>query len=69
MRTVLCALNHACTPGQGSITTLHQQRLAPAADGLRLAERESQGYFRVGQFGAVYTLETRVNEMMLAVSL
>jgi hypothetical protein len=38
------------------------------ADGLKLAEAEAGGMFRVAQYGAVHTLEARVNEMMLAVA-
>jgi hypothetical protein len=38
------------------------------ADGLKLADAEAGGMFRVAQYGAVHTLEARVNEMMLAVA-
>jgi hypothetical protein len=38
------------------------------AGGLKLAEAEAGGMFRVAQYGAVHTLEARVNEMMLAVA-
>lgn len=36
-------------------------------DGISLAEPESAGFFRVGQYGAVHTLEQRVNEMLLTI--
>lgn len=39
------------------------------ADGICLAKEETQGFFRVAQYGQVYTLQTRVNEMLLKVSL
>jgi hypothetical protein len=39
------------------------------ADGLSLAADEAGGYFRVAQYGQVYTLQTRLNEMMLRVQL
>eukprot|EP00878_Enallax_costatus_P038980 GHUV01044484.1.p1 GENE.GHUV01044484.1~~GHUV01044484.1.p1 ORF type:complete len:166 (+),score=49.13 GHUV01044484.1:738-1235(+) len=38
------------------------------ADGIALAGPESAGFFRVGQYGAVHTLEQRVNEMLLRVN-
>lgn len=37
------------------------------ADGLELAPEESEGFFRVAQYGAVHTLEERTNELMLRV--
>jgi hypothetical protein len=40
-----------------------------AADGLSLAADEAEGFFRVAQYGQVYTLQTRLNEMMLKVQL
>jgi len=40
----------------------------PAADGISLAPEEAAGFFRVGQYGQVHTLETRVNELLLRVS-
>lgn len=39
------------------------------ADGLSLAADEAEGFFRVAQYGQVYTLQTRLNEMMLKVQL
>lgn len=39
------------------------------ADGLSLAADEADGFFRVAQYGQVYTLQTRLNEMMLKVQL
>jgi hypothetical protein len=39
------------------------------ADGLSLADDEAAGFFRVAQYGQVYTLQTRLNEMMLKVQL
>ncbi len=42
---------------------------ACAADGLSLAADEAEGFFRVAQYGQVYTLQTRLNEMMLKVQL
>jgi hypothetical protein len=39
------------------------------ADGLSLAAEEAAGFFRVAQYGQVYTLQTRLNEMMLKVQL
>lgn len=36
---------------------------------MRLAPAEEGGYFRVAQYGQVYTLQTRVNEMMLRVEM
>lgn len=38
-------------------------------DGLKLAADEAEGFFRVAQYGQVYTLQTRLNEMMLKVEL
>lgn len=38
-----------------------------AADGVSLADEEAEGLFRVGQYGAVYQLEARLNEMMLRI--
>lgn len=40
---------------------------ADDADGLSLAAAEAGGYFRVGQYGQVYTLDTRINELLLEV--
>lgn len=37
------------------------------ADGLSLAEEEAEGLFRCGQYGAVYQLAGRLNEMLLRV--
>ena len=37
------------------------------ADGIALAEEEDKGYFRCAQYGAVYQLAGRLNEMMLRV--
>lgn len=37
------------------------------ADGLQVAEEEAQGLFRVAQYGPLFSLSTRVNEMMLRV--
>lgn len=39
------------------------------ADGLRLAADEAAGFMRIAQYGAVHTLEARVNEMMLALEI
>lgn len=38
------------------------------ADGLKLAAAEASGVFRVAQYGQIYTLTQRVNEVMLRVS-
>ncbi|GBF94002.1 hypothetical protein Rsub_07270 [Raphidocelis subcapitata] len=48
-----------------------RQRLLAALreDGLQLAEAEAGGLFRVAQYGQVYTLEERLNELMLRVQL
>lgn len=43
--------------------------LCPYTDGLSLGEEEREGYFRVAQYGQVYTLQARLNEMMLKVQL
>lgn len=40
---------------------------ALAADGVSLAEAEAGGLFRVAQYGPVFSLSTRVNEMMLKI--
>ncbi|WIA08929.1 hypothetical protein OEZ85_008346 [Tetradesmus obliquus] len=64
----------AVLPFEGYITpeaaAAARQRLLRAleADGLKLAMAEAGGMFRVAQYGAVHTLEARVNEMMLAVA-
>jgi hypothetical protein len=42
---------------------------AAAADGLALAPDEARGFFRVAQYGQVYTLQARLNEMMLGVQI
>ena len=36
---------------------------------MQLAEDETRGYFRCAQYGAVYQLAGRINEMMLRVKL
>ena len=38
-------------------------------DGLKVAEPEAGGLFRVAQYGQVYTLEERLNELLLRVQL
>jgi hypothetical protein len=39
------------------------------ADGLKLAPSEQGGGFRLSQFGPLYTLKPRRNELLLRVSL
>jgi hypothetical protein len=47
-----------------------QQLLAAlAADGLKVADDEAGGKFRVAQYGQVYTLEERLNELLLRIQL
>ncbi|KAF6266823.1 regulatory factor, effector binding domain-containing protein [Scenedesmus sp. NREL 46B-D3] len=55
------------TPEAAAAARLRLLR-ALEADGLKLAEAEAGGMFRVAQYGAVHTLEARVNELMLAVA-
>lgn len=38
-------------------------------DGLPLAEAEAGGFFRLAQYGPLHSLQTRVNEIWLAVKL
>ncbi len=40
-----------------------------AADGLSLAPADAAGGFRVSQFGPLYTLQPRKNELLLRVQL
>lgn len=42
---------------------------ALARDGLALAEPEAAGFFRLAQYGPLHSLQTRVNEIWLAVKL
>lgn len=39
------------------------------ADGIQLADDEAAGAFRCGQYGAVYQLGGRLNEMLLKVKM
>lgn len=65
----------AVMPFSGSLTpeaaAAARRRLADAlaADGLALAEDEAAGLYRVGQYGQIYTLAQRLNEVMLAVQI
>lgn len=43
--------------------------LALERDGLRLCERDARGAFRLAQYGALFQLEERVNEVQLRVEL
>lgn len=38
------------------------------ADGIELGEDERDGVFRLAQYGQIYTLSSRLNELMLRVS-
>ena len=40
-----------------------------AVDGLQLGDEESEGAFRLAQYGPLNSLSTRVNEVMLRVLL
>lgn len=57
-----------CQELRGSHCAL-SANLCPYTDGLSLGEEEREGYFRVAQYGQVYTLQARLNEMMLKVQL
>ena len=48
---------------------LQQLVAALCRDGLRLAEAEGAGYFRLAQYGPLNSLSTRINEIWLAVKL
>ena len=54
------------TPGNAEQA---KKRLLDAlkADGVSMADDEEQGFFRCAQYGAVYQLAGRLNEMMLRV--
>lgn len=41
--------------------------VGPRADGVALGDEDAQGRFRVAQYGPVYQLGGRLNEMMLTV--
>jgi hypothetical protein len=43
--------------------------ITPAADGLKLADAETAGLFRLAQYGPLFSLATRVNEIWVAVAL
>jgi len=38
------------------------------ADGIELGEEEKAGVFRLAQYGQIYSLSSRLNELMLRVS-
>lgn len=38
-------------------------------DGIQLGDEEAAGSFRVAQYGPIYTINTRINEVMLKVKL
>ena len=38
------------------------------ADGIQLGEDERNGVFRLAQYGQIYSLSSRLNELMLRVS-
>ncbi len=48
-------------------TTADGMPCGPRADGVALGEEDAQGRFRVAQYGPVYQLGGRLNEMMLTV--
>jgi hypothetical protein len=75
-RVRLCGVGPAACSPDGKRCVTHCSALACplhvccwlAADGLALAPEEAEGFFRVAQYGQVYTLlQTRLNEMMLRV--
>jgi hypothetical protein len=41
--------------------------LRPAADGFKLAAAEEAGLFRIAQYGTMFSLRTRINELLLRV--
>ncbi|MEW5298120.1 MAG: hypothetical protein WDW38_001143 [Sanguina aurantia] len=56
------------TPGSAEAARLRLVA-ALAADGIQLADDEAAGAFRCGQYGAVYQLGGRLNEMLLKVKM
>lgn len=54
---------------QACESNLQALRTALERDGLKLAEAEAEGFFRLAQYGPIHTMQARTNEIWLAVKL
>ena len=67
---VIAAVRFEGNATQEACEAARQRLLAAlAADGLALGEAEAGGEFRLAQYGALHSLQTRINEVWLTIRL